>query len=280
MTAPIDIRESVNGTMLEGASAFGAENELRETKTNAAVIKPGRLCTRDGSDRKVKLPTTAAEVRACRGVTELTDTQFLNSSGEYPVNTRLSVVRKGVIWMYATTAAVQGADVYVYYGAGDTALRGKVGGTFSSGQNARLPGAKFFTSADADAMVAVEFDLPGDTSSESAAGRYMVAEVLITAGVPSLSTAIGGLSITDTAAGTFKLTVAGAASVLPAGQPILERATDSTVDALPMVCEVSVLAATEVTYVTLVQQAADQLFDVADLTTLSKVYVPLFVTYA
>lgn len=278
--AIVNILESVNGTMLEGASAFGAESELREPRTNAAVIKPGRLCTRDSHDRKVKLPTSAAEVRACRGVTELTDTQPLNSSGEYPVNTRLSVIRKGVVWMLAVDAVVQGGDVYVYYGAGDTALRGRVGGAFSSGQNVKLPGAKFFTSGDAATMVAVEFDLPGESVSESATGRYMVAQVLITAGVPSLVAAISGLSITDTTTGTFKLTVAGATSVLPAGQPILERATDSTTDALPMICEVSVLAATEVTYVTLVQQAADQLFDVADLTTLSTIYVPLFVTYA
>lgn len=169
--AIINLFDSVNGTPLEGAAAFGAENELRETRTNDAVIKPGRLCTRDASDRKVKLPTTVAEVLAARGVTELTDTQKLNTSGEYPVGTRLSVVRKGVVYMKSVAACVEGAQVFCYYGAGDTTLRGRVSGTYVDGENTLLPGARFFqTQAVADSMAAVEFDLPGDAGRDASFG--------------------------------------------------------------------------------------------------------------
>lgn len=287
MTAPIDIRESVNGTMLEGASAFGAENELRETKTNDAVIKPGRLCTRDGSDRKVKLPTTVAEVLACRGVTELTDTQFLNSSGEYPVNTRLSVIRKGVVWMVAETAATQGGDVFVYYGSGDTTLRGKVGGTFSSGQNAKLPGAKFFTTqATPGGMVAVEFDLPGDALHQPETVRNVVAAVHYESTGTTWDFVGGvqpsGVTITDAGVGVFRLTVAGASQVLPAGQPIMKLATPLTAGATGGVAkaiQVIAIAATSIDFAVQSQQADDQLFDVLDLADNDIIYCPLQITY-
>lgn len=184
--AIVNILESVSGA-LEGQALFGAQSELRETRTNAAVVKPGRLVTRDAHDRKVKLPTTAAEVRAIRGMTELTDTQPLNSSGEYAINTRLSIVRKGVVGMVAVAAATQGQPVYVYYGAGDATLRGKVSGTFVDGENALLPGAKFFTSGDAAAIVGVELDLPGDAANADF-GTNGYVDVVVDLGAQSAAT--------------------------------------------------------------------------------------------
>jgi len=75
------------------------------------------------------------------------------------VNTRLSVLRKGVQWMVATTAAVKYGQVFVYF-AGAVA-KGKVGGTHVPGETAPLPGARFAsTQATPGGLVAVEFDLP------------------------------------------------------------------------------------------------------------------------
>lgn len=283
MAAPINILETVNGTPLEGAMAFGSEHQLLEVSRNAAVIKPGRLATRDGSDAKVKLPTTAAEVLACRGVTELTDTQKLNSSGEYPVLTRLSIVRKGVVWMKVVDAVVQGGDVYVYYGAGDATLRGRCGGAFSSGQNAKLPGAKWFTTqATPDGFAAVEFDLPGDAASQGSAGTRTLGIVVTYdgSGVPTI-VAANGVSIVDTGTGVFQLVVAGAASVLPLGSPIKLKATPDSSDAPASLFEVEAIAATSVTYSHRVLQAdATPAGDAADPANGDKIYVGLLVTYA
>lgn len=280
MTAPIHVYDSVSGAV-EGAPAQGSQSELRLTKTNAAVLAPGRFVTRDGHDRKCKVPTSVAEVLACQGIVELTDLQILssNNSGNYPVNTRLSVVRKGVIWMVAVTAATQGQPVYVYYGAGDATLRGKCGGSFSGGENQLLPGAKFATTqATPGSLVAVEVDLPGAAGANPEAPRFVTAIVTYLSGVPTL-TALAGVAVADTTTGKFTLTAAGATQVLPHGAPIVERATDSTTGALPVICEVGALAATAVTYSVLVQQADDQLFDVADPAEGTIFYVPLQIQY-
>lgn len=170
--AIINLNESISGA-LEGQPTNGCAAELRLVKTNDAAIAPGRVVCRDGNDRKVKVPTTAAEVLAAIGVTELQDTQILssNNSGNYPANTRLSVVRKGVIVMVTAAAAVQGQPVFVYYGSGDTTLRGKVTSAHIDGEAALLPGARFAASqATPGGLVAVEFDLPGDSGAAAGFG--------------------------------------------------------------------------------------------------------------
>lgn len=167
--AIVNIYESNLGAV-EGAPAEGSAAELRQTKRNDAALAPGRVVVRDGNDVKVKVPTTAAEVLNAIGVAELSDTQSL-TAGAYPANTRLSIVRKGVIWMVAVTAAVQGAPVFVYYGAGDTTLRGKVGGSHVDGEASILPGARFAsTQATPGSLVKVEFDLPGDAGAAAGFG--------------------------------------------------------------------------------------------------------------
>ncbi len=282
MTVPVQIYDSISGAN-EGSPAYGSAAELRLTKTNDAALAPGRFVTRDGNDRKVKVPTSVAEVLACVGIAELSETQILssNTSGNYPANTRLSVVRKGVIWMVAVAAAVQGADVYVYYGAGDTTLRGKVGGTFSSGENVKLPGAKFWTTqATPGSLVAVEVDLPAGAASESAAARVMTAVVTYDgSGVPTVG-AQGGLSVVDTGTGVFQLIVAGATSVLPFGSPIKKKATPDSSDAPASLFEVEAIAATSVTYSHRVLQAdATPNGDAADPANGDVIYVGLLVTY-
>lgn len=284
--AIINIYENNSGA-LEGASAFGSENELRLTRTNDAVIKPGRVVTRDGHDRKVKVPTTAAEVLSALGVTELTDTQKLDSNGDYPVNTRLVIMRKAVVWMVAVTAAVQGQDVFCYYGSGDTTLRGKVGGSFSSGQNIKLPGAKFATSqATPGSLVAVEFDLPAGDASLSGSSETLVAAVHYESTGTTWDFVGGvqpsGCTITDVGAGVFRLTFAGATQVLPTGMPVLKLATPiaaGATDGVAKVAQIVAIAASSIDIAIQSQQADDQLFDVLDLTDDDIVYVGVKVTY-
>ncbi len=282
MTAPIQIYDSVSGAV-EGAPAFGGQAELRLLRTNAAALAPGRFVTRDGNDRKVKVPTSVAEVLACSGIAELSDTQILssNNSGNYPINTRLSIVRKGTIWMTATTACTQGLDVYVYYGTGDTTLRGQVGGSFSAGENTKMPGAKFATTqATPGSLVAVEVDLPAGSESVSSAKR--VVSVVVTydgSGVPTIATE-SGIAVVDTATGVFQLVCAGATSVLPLGMPILLRATPDTTDTPLHSFELEAIAATSVTYSHRVLQVdTTPNADAADPASGDKIYVGLLVTY-
>jgi hypothetical protein len=243
-------------------------------------VKPGRFVCRKDSDVNCKLPTTAAEVLACIGATLLSDTINLDSDGEYPSGKFIPVRAKAPgVWFVTIDAATKGGQVFVNYAGSNP--KGSVSAAFVSGENVALPGARFgSTQATPGGLVEVEYDLPASAPSFTGAlQRILVAVVTITAGVPTVA-AQAGLSVVDTGTGQFQLLVAGAASVLPAGVPIVERATDSTTDALPILCEVAALAATGVTYSTIVQQAADQLFDVADATTLTIIYCPLLVTYA
>lgn len=217
MTVPVQIYDSVSGGV-EGAPAYGAAAELRLTRFNAAAITPGRFVCRDADDRKVKVPTTAAEVRAALGVTELSETQILssNNTGDYPINTRLSVVRKGVVWMLATTAAVQGNDVFVYY-AGAVA-KGKVGGSYVSGENVKLPGAKFWTTqATPAALVAVEIDLPAGAAGAAAefgSGLGYVDVVVDLASIPATTAPDQSTAVTGALAGdVFAVTALTALTV-------------------------------------------------------------------
>jgi hypothetical protein len=200
MTVPVQIYDSISGAV-EGAPAFGSAAELRLTRFNAAALTPGRFVCRDGNDRKVKVPTTIAEVRGCLGIAELSETQILssNTTGDYPINTRLSVVRKGVIWMIAVDACTQGEDVYVYY-AGAVA-KGKCGGAYVAGENTKLPGCKFFTTqATPGSLVAVEVDLPAGAASfvgEFGSGNGYVDVVvdlpnILAATAPDVSTLVTG----------------------------------------------------------------------------------------
>lgn len=288
MTVPVQIYDSVSGAQ-EGSPAQGSAAELRLTRTNDAALAPGRFVTRDGHDRKVKVPTSVAEVLACSGIAELSVSQILssNTSGNYPINTRLSVVRKGVIWMVAVTAATQGQDVFVYYGTGDTALRGKCGGSFSSGENYKLPGAKFATTqATPGSLVAVEVDLPSG-SAENAPGVQNIAFAVHYESTGTTWDFVGGVqpsgvTITDTGVGTFRLTVAGATQVLPLGQPVLKLATPLAAGATGGVAkavQVIAIAATTIEFAVQSQQADDQLFDVLDLADNDIVYGALQVTY-
>jgi hypothetical protein len=275
----VNFSESISGAK-EGQPSKIGYSPCDKVLVAGADIKPGRFVCRKDSDVNCKVPSTAAEVLACIGVTLLSDTIPLGTDGEYASGKFIPVRAKSPgVWMVTIDAATKGGQVYVNYAGANAA--GSVSAAFVSGENVALPGARFgSTQATPGGLVEVEYDLPASAPSFTGAiQRHIVAVVTITAGVPTVA-AQAGLTVTDTATGQFKLTVAGAASVLPAGLPIVERATDSTVDALPIVCEVAVLAATEVTYSTLVQQAADQLFDVADATTLTIIYCPLLVTYA
>jgi hypothetical protein len=232
-------------------------------------VKPGRFVCRKDSDVNCKLPTTAAEVLACIGATLLSDTINLDSDGEYPSGKFIPVRAKAPgVWFVTIDAATKGGQVFVNYAGSNP--KGSVSAAFVSGENVALPGARFgSTQATPGGLVEVEYDLPASAPSFTGAlQRILVAVVTITAGVPTVA-AQAGLSVVDTGTGQFQLRV-----------PIVERATDSTTDALPILCEVAALAATGVTYSTIVQQAADQLFDVADATTLTIIYCPLLVTYA
>ena len=218
----VTLNETINGA-LEGQIAQASEVEMRVVRLNDAVIAPGRVVTRDGNDRKVKVPTSVGEVQEAVGCVELRDMMILssNNSGSYPIGSRLSVVRKGVISMTAVTAATQGKPVFVYYGTGDTTLRGKVSGTFDDGENALLPGARFATSqATPGSQVAVEFDLPGDIGPTEGfgAGKGYVDVVVDLASIPAntapdQSTLVTGalagdvFAVTDLTASTVGLVI-------------------------------------------------------------------------
>lgn len=90
-----------------------------------------------------------------------------------------------------------------------------------------------------------------------------------------------GVTISDIGVGIFRLTVAGAKLVLPAGMPVVKRATPPAADAddvLPWVAEIAAIAATTID-VAVSQQQSDQTFDVLDMVDNDVVYVPLAVQF-
>jgi hypothetical protein len=274
----IGISESISGAK-EGQPAL-LGYECRKVRVGAADIKPGRFVCRSSTDVNCKVPTTVAEVLACIGATVLSDTIPLDSDGEYSSGTFLPIFSKSPgVWMVTIDACTEGGQVYVNY-AGANA-KGSVSAAFVSGENVALPGARFgSTQATPGGLAKVEFSLPASAPSLTGARtRFITAVVTVTGGTPAVA-AEAGVTVTDTATGQFKLTVAGAASVLPAGMPIVERSTDTTTGGLGILLEVAVLAATEVTYSTIVQQSDDEDFDVADVPSGTIIYCPLLVTYA
>lgn len=287
MADTIDFSESISGAK-EGQPALLSGYECRKVRKGAADIKPGRFVCRSSSDVDCKVPTSVAEVLAAIGATILADTIPLDSDGEYASGLFLPIfARTEGLWMSVVDAATEGGQVYVYY-AGSVA-KGRVGGTFVSGENAALPGARFgSTQATPDGMVQVKFNLPAPVGRADGATTRIVTAAVHYESTGTTWDFVGGVqpsgvTLTDVGVGVFKLTAAGATQVLPVGQPVLKLATPLVAGATGGVAKsVQVIAidATSVTFAVQSQQADDQLFDVLDLTDNDIIYCALEITGA
>jgi hypothetical protein len=280
MASVIQYVESISGALEGQPSKLGYE--VRKARKAAAAIAPGRFVCRSSTDYDCKVPTTVAEVLASIGATVLADTIALNDDGNYASGKRIPIFSKAPgLWMVTIDAATEGGQVYVNYAGANPA--GSVSAAFVSGENVALPGARFgSTQATPGGLVEVMFSCP--TSAPALAGALTrTLAVIVTydgSGVPTIG-AQAGVTITDTATGVFKLTVAGAASVIPLGSPIKLKATPDSSDAPVSVFEVEVIAATEVTFShRVVQSDATPAGDAADPANGDKIYVGLLVTYA
>jgi hypothetical protein len=282
----VGISESISGAKEGQPSKLGYE--CRKVLQAGADIKPGRFVCRKDADSNCKAPTTMAEALACIGFTVLSDTIPLDSDGEYASGKFVPLFSKSPgVWAVTIDAATKGGQVYVNYAGSNPA--GSVSAAFVSGENVALPGARFgSTQATPGGLAEIEFDLPGSAPAlDGAQSRTVVAAVHYESTGTTWDFVGGvqpsGVTVTDVGVGVFRLTVAGAASVLPAGQPCLKLATPLVAGATGGVAksvQVIAIAATTIDFAVQSQQADDQLFDVLDLADNDIIYCPLFITYA
>lgn len=171
--AVVNFRESVRGAQ---AGAIGKTGSLVQTDVGLldTARAPGLLVTPGSDDSHYDTPTSVAEIKAAWGVLALNATIELNDSGLYAVTERVTILRKGYIWMtveVGDTGCAKGGQVFARYatGTGNPSGTGTVRSAEVTDENYPLPGAVFAsTEATPGALVLVEFNLPCFSSQVAA----------------------------------------------------------------------------------------------------------------
>jgi hypothetical protein len=130
--------------------AYKTPVSLSRVCDESAGIPFGVLVVRDGSDRKVDLPTSAAEVQGALAGFAVEDRTLAYNSAGYANGDGLAVVYEGVIDALSEEAVTQGDPVYVRFAAngGNTQL-GAVRNDSDGGTCALRPGAVFIETTTA-----------------------------------------------------------------------------------------------------------------------------------
>ncbi len=133
------------------------------------VIPFGRLVSRDASDAKVKLPTSAAEVTNSRGIAiqDFASEQINDGlDAGYKLKSSVSVMRQGRAWVKVEEAVVQGDQVYARWADGTSgnvakgAFRKSVDQVAAADTATIVPSAKYVTSASAGGFAIIEINMP------------------------------------------------------------------------------------------------------------------------
>lgn len=127
------------------------------------AIPVGVAVARGTDDDHVKLPTSAAEVTAARGIAVQDWLSEITVSGvqTYPVKSAVGVMRQGRVWVQVEEAVNDGDDVFVRYatGAGGS-QKGAFRKSADTATAGALPTAKYVTTASASGLAMVEINMP------------------------------------------------------------------------------------------------------------------------
>jgi hypothetical protein len=150
--------ESISTTHFEGSLAEPV-SELRSGRVAEVAIPAGRAVCPGTGAHKLKLPTSAAEVAKCYGISVLMPLKS-ESGTDFAIGEAVLYLEEDEIWVWSETAVNDGDPALVRHTAngGNTVL-----GRFRAGADtgaALLPGVRF-TSTRADAGLAkVRITLP------------------------------------------------------------------------------------------------------------------------
>lgn len=134
------------------------------TKENTAIAVPfGRFVVRDTADNSCKLPGLSTDItNALLALGLALRHQALESSASgaptYPIKSAVNVLKKGRAWVKVEEDVTPGSTVHVRYAAGGNGV-GSFGDTTGTSERAPLAGAKYLSTALANALALIEFDL-------------------------------------------------------------------------------------------------------------------------
>ena len=136
----------------------------RNVKSFAAEVAVpfGKFVAKGASDNVCKLPTASTDITTGVALGVALSSQSMPSSDSgaatYAIKDEVSVMSRGLAWVKVEDAVVLGGAVYVRHAAGGLGL-GSFAGAAGAGL-ALLPGAKYLSSASANGLAQIEFNLP------------------------------------------------------------------------------------------------------------------------
>ena len=159
-----------------GMLGDASENNI-VSRYAAAAIPVGRVVVFDTTNGKVKLPAAATDIldansesRPVEGVivhSQAIESQAANTLGvaganvpAYPANYEFSVLRKGVIWVWAEEAVTITDQVFVRHTAAGNEKPGNVRNDAATVTCALLKGARFASVTTGAGLVLLEVNLP------------------------------------------------------------------------------------------------------------------------
>jgi len=150
--------------------AAGKEGMLYDVGNKDAIsciaeeaIPFGKLVVRGTADNGAVLPAASGDVTTAQKVLgmamfDMAKEQDANGAVAYANKDAVSVLRKGRAWVKVEEAVTPASSVYVRYAAGGNGV-GSFGDTAGTSERAALAGAKYLTSASADGLALIEFNL-------------------------------------------------------------------------------------------------------------------------
>jgi hypothetical protein len=158
-----DFAESISTTPAAGQLAEDV-SDLRSSRVAEVAIAPGLACTPGTAAHQLKLPTSAAEVAKCLGVSVLMPLRS-ESGPTFAIGDAVLYLEKGEIWVAVEEAVADGSDVYVRF-ATNGALTQK-GAFLDNDSNpgggataAKLPGCRFTSTTTGAGFAKVRLNLP------------------------------------------------------------------------------------------------------------------------
>lgn len=150
---------------VEGMFAEGGPRDIISKKAAVAIMN-GRFVTQGTADDQCKLPTVTGDVTGKPLGLAVYDASLTPawpaSTGEpYPIGSGVSILRKGRAWVKVEEAVAPFDPVFVRFaaGGGGTAL-GAFRKSADTATAVQLPGAVYLTTALANGLAVVEFNLP------------------------------------------------------------------------------------------------------------------------
>lgn len=153
-----DILESISTTPRAGQLG---ENGIKPRSGVVAQVSiaPGLAITQGTADNQVKLPTSAAEVLKCLGVSMLLELGY-ELSDAYFIGRPVSFVDYGEMWVAVEAAVTAGQQAFVRFATGSFTQLGAFRADADTATAGVLPACRFTTSTAGAGFAKVRVRLP------------------------------------------------------------------------------------------------------------------------